>query len=108
MLLQIGSHMYAIPWVWWAFAASVAQPGALLHLRRPPESTKPWSTICHQLQQPCADKMHFALEHQAGRTCHEKRCEMLLLPYCCGVSADCSEQIRSLIKSVVLSRWQIR
>ena len=112
MLLQIGSYMHTcnhtIPWILWAFAAAVQQPGALLHLRRPPESTKPWSKICCQLQQPCADKLNFAVERQAGRTCHDERYEISLLPYCCGVRTVCSEQIRSLIKPVLLSRWQTR
>ncbi len=112
MLLQTGSHMYTckrtLSWVWWAFAASVQQPGALLHLRRPPESSKAWFKICCQLQQPCADKLKFALERHAGRTCHDEHYEILLLPYCCGVRTVCSEQIRSLINSVLFSRWQTR
>jgi len=95
-------------WVWCAFAAAVQQPGALLHLRRPPESTKSWSKICRQLQQPCADKLNFALERQAGRTWHDGYYEILLLPYCCGVKTVCFEQIRSLIRSVLFSRWRRR
>ena len=57
---------HTLPWVYWGFAASVQQPGALLHLRRLPESTKLWSKICRQLQQPCADKLNFAWNVRQG------------------------------------------
>ena len=72
------------------------------------KAAKPGLKICCQLQQPCADKLKFALERHAGRTCHDEHYEILLLPYCCGVRTVCSEQIRSLINSVLFSRWQTR
>ncbi len=48
-------------------ATAGQQPGALLHLRGLPESTKAGSKFCCLLQQSCADLLFFVLkDHRAA------------------------------------------
>ncbi len=49
-----------------------------------------------------------ALSRLSGRTSCDGRNETSLLPYRCGVRTECSKPKRSLIRSVLFSRWQAR